>query len=55
MGTLDPRKLIKMNINHMNNFHMKISRITKYIYIYVCMYVCSYIVSIVSVANSYAY
>ena len=28
MGTLDPRKLIEMNINHMNNFHMKISRIT---------------------------
>ena len=28
MGTLDPRKLIEMNINRMNNFHMKISRIT---------------------------
>ena len=28
MGTLDPRKLIEMNINHMNNFHIKISRIT---------------------------
>ena len=28
MDTLDPRKLIEMNINHMNNFHMKISRIT---------------------------
>ena len=28
VGTLDPRKLIEMNINHTNNFHMKISRIT---------------------------
>ena len=30
VDTLDPRKLIEMNINHMNNFHMKISQITVY-------------------------
>ena len=28
VGTLDPRKLIEININHMNNLHMKISQIT---------------------------
>ena len=28
MGTLDPRKLIELKINHMNIFHMKISQIT---------------------------
>ena len=28
MGTLDPRKLIYLKINHMNIFHMKISQIT---------------------------
>ena len=31
MGTLDPRKLIEININHTNNFHMKISRITVFL------------------------
>ena len=28
MGTLDPRKLIELKINHMNIFRMKISQIT---------------------------
>ena len=28
MGTLDPRKLIYLKINHMNIFYMKISQIT---------------------------
>ena len=28
MGTLDPRKLIELKINHMNIFHIQISQIT---------------------------
>ena len=35
MGTLDSQKLIKMNINHMNNSYMKISQITVYAYTWI--------------------
>ena len=28
VGTLDPRKLFKLKINHMNIFHIKTSQIT---------------------------
>ena len=34
MGTLDPRKLIELKINHMNIFYMKISQITIFVYSY---------------------
>ena len=40
MGTLDPQKLIKFKINHMNIFHMKISQIMvisiAFVYINLC-------------------
>ena len=34
MGTLDPRKLIELKINHINIFYMKISQIIRGIIVY---------------------